>query len=216
VQLSHFIVVAIVIVVAETCFITKVNMAQALVGKNIIFVLGGPGSGKGTQCEKIVEKYGFCHLSTGDLLREEVKKKSERADKLNAIMKRGELVPQEVILELLRDAMIAKKDCKGFLIDGFPRDVPQGIKFEKTVGKCKCILYFECSNECMTERLLSRGKTSGRTDDNSETIKLRLKTFEEQTIPVVAQFKDCVKRINAERNVDVIFADVCTCLDTLA
>merc|ERR1712168_1114538 len=72
-------------------------MSEALKGANIIFVLGGPGSGKGTQCEKIVEKYGFCHLSTGDLLREEVNSGTERANELTAIMKRGELVPMDVI-----------------------------------------------------------------------------------------------------------------------
>jgi len=190
-------------------------MAEELAGKNIIFVLGGPGSGKGTQCDKIVAKYGFCHLSTGDLLREEVKKESERANMLNEIMKKGQLVSQEVILELLKDAMIARKDCKGFLIDGFPRDVPQGEKFENTVGKCKYILYFNCSNDCMTERLLGRAKTSGRADDNIDTIKLRLKTFEDQTLPVVEKFQDRVKEINAEREKDAIFADVCKCLDTL-
>merc|ERR1712212_127847 len=141
-------------------FLTHLTtMCDELAGKNIIFVLGGPGSGKGTQCEKIVEKYGFCHLSTGDLLREEVTQKSERADTLNALMKEGKLVPQEIILELLKDAMIARKDCNGFLIDGFPRDVPQGEKFEVTVGKCRVLLYFKCSNEEMTKRLMKRGES---------------------------------------------------------
>jgi len=190
-------------------------MAAELAGKNIIFVLGGPGSGKGTQCEKIVEKYGFCHLSTGDLLRDEVKQASERADMLNAIMKRGELVPQAVILELLRDAMIAKKDCSGFLIDGFPRDCKQAEEFESTVGACKVILYFECSNDCMTERLMRRGKTSGRADDNMDTIKLRLKTFEDQTKPVVEKYQTRVRQMSAEREKDLIFADVCSVLDCL-
>ena len=190
-------------------------MCDELKDKNIIFVLGGPGSGKGTQCEKIVEKYGFCHLSTGDLLREEVKQESERAAKLNAFMKEGKLVPQEVILELLRDAMIARKECKGFLIDGFPRDVPQGEKFETTVGKCKVLLYFQCSNEEMTKRLMKRGESSGRADDNMDTIKLRLKTFEDATVPVVDKYSDRAKIINAERDKEVIFGDVCQCLDSL-
>lgn len=190
-------------------------MTQEIAGKNIIFVLGGPGSGKGTQCDKIVAKYGFCHLSTGDLLREEVQSGTERAEKLKAIMAKGELVSQETILELLRDAMIKKNDVKGFLIDGFPRDIPQGQKFENTVGKCKYVLYFDCSNEVMVERLLGRAKTSGRVDDNEETIKKRLNTFENQTLPVLDEFKDRVKKVNAERGVDEIFADVCTVLDTL-
>ncbi|XP_057289382.1 uncharacterized protein LOC130612110 [Hydractinia symbiolongicarpus] len=191
------------------------KMAEELSEKNIIFVLGGPGSGKGTQCAKIVEKYGFCHLSTGDLLREEVSSGSERAERLKTIMEKGELVPEEIILELLRDAMIKRRDCKGFLIDGFPRDVPQGERFERTVGRCKFILYFECTNEVMVERLLGRAKTSGRVDDNEETIKKRLKTFEDQTLPVVEKFCERVQKVNAERAPDDIFTDVCTVLDTL-
>lgn len=100
----------------------------------IIFVVGGPGSGKGTQCEKIVQKYGYTHLSTGDLLRAEVSSGSERGKKLQAIMEKGELVPLDTVLDMLRDAMVAKADVsKGFLIDGYPREVKQGEEFEKKV-----------------------------------------------------------------------------------
>jgi len=190
-------------------------MAPIPEGQNIVFVLGGPGSGKGTQCEKIVEKYGFCHMSTGDLLREEVKKESDRAHQLKDIMAKGQLVSQDTILELLRDCIASNKDAKGFLIDGFPRDVPQGGKFEAEIAKCKFILYFECTNDCMTERLLGRALTSGRVDDNIETIKLRLKTFEDQTIPVVSKWADRVKKVDAMRGKDEIFADVCKAFDTL-
>jgi len=198
----------------ETTSVEEGSMAPVdLSDKNILFVLGGPGSGKGTQCAKIVEKYGFCHLSTGDLLREEVKSGSKRAEEMNAIMAKGELVPLETILELLREAMLKRADCKGFLIDGYPRDVPQGEKFEESVGKCKFILYFHCTNEVMTQRLLERAKKSGRVDDNEETIKLRLNTFENQTLPVLDRFADRVKKIDAMRGVDDIFADVCTILD---
>ncbi|XP_027543582.1 adenylate kinase isoenzyme 1 isoform X1 [Neopelma chrysocephalum] len=101
----------------------------------IIFVVGGPGSGKGTQCEKIVQKYGYTHLSTGDLLRAEVSSGSERGKKLQAIMEKGELVPLDTVLDMLRDAMVAKADVsKGFLIDGYPREVKQGEEFEKKIA----------------------------------------------------------------------------------
>ncbi|XP_026550263.1 adenylate kinase isoenzyme 1-like, partial [Notechis scutatus] len=94
----------------------------------------GPGSGKGTQCEKIVQKYGYTHLSTGDLLREEVSSGSDRGKKLSAIMEKGELVPLDTVLDMLRDAMLAKADqSKGYLIDGYPREVNQGVEFEKKV-----------------------------------------------------------------------------------
>ena len=97
-------------------------------------MVGGPGSGKGTQCEKIVDKYGYTHLSSGDLLRAEVKSGSERGKQLNEMMQRGELVPNEIVLDMIRDAMLANADkSNGFLIDGYPRQVDQGIEFENTV-----------------------------------------------------------------------------------
>ncbi|PIO75207.1 adenylate kinase isoenzyme 5 domain protein [Teladorsagia circumcincta] len=99
----------------------------------IFFIVGGPGSGKGTQCEKIVAKYGLSHLSSGDLLRDEVKSGSPRGAKLDKIMKAGELVPLEVVLDLVKEAMLKEiaKCSKGFLIDGYPRDVKQGEQFER-------------------------------------------------------------------------------------
>ena len=101
----------------------------------VIFVVGGPGSGKGTQCEKIVNKYGYTHLSSGDLLREEVKSGSERGKHLNELMQKGILVSNQLVLDMLKDAMLAKmKTSKGFLIDGYPRQVDQGIEFEKQVN----------------------------------------------------------------------------------
>ncbi|XP_078686294.1 uncharacterized protein LOC144918994 isoform X2 [Branchiostoma floridae x Branchiostoma belcheri] len=184
--------------------------------KKVIFVVGGPGCGKGTQCERIVAKYGYTHLSSGDLLRDEVKSGSERGKKLTEIMEQGKLVPMETVLELLRDAMIAKADTSnGFLIDGYPREVIQGTEFESNIKECDCVLYFECSAETMTERLLGRAKTSGRVDDNEETIKKRLDTFYSATEPVVSHYeeKGKLRKINAEREVEAIFADVCAALD---
>merc|ERR1711920_175298 len=143
-------------------------------GLPVIWVLGGPGCGKGTQCDRIVAKYGYTHLSSGDLLREEVQGGSERGKTLNAMMEKGDLVPLFVVLDLLAEAMISKlSGSKGFLIDGYPREVAQGQEFEKEILPCSQILYFDVSDETMTARLLNRGKTSGRADDNVETIKLR-------------------------------------------
>ena len=100
-----------------------------------ILLSGGPGSGKGTQCDKIVEKFGYTHLSTGDLLRDEVQKETERAKTMNEIMKEGKLVPQEIIIELLRDAMLENTSSAGFLVDGFPRDLGQAKQFEEQVSE---------------------------------------------------------------------------------
>jgi len=176
--------------------------------KPIIFILGGPGSGKGTQCEKIVAEYGFCHMSTGDLLRDEVASNSPRAEKLKQTMAEGKLVSQDTVLELIRDCMEKNHRAKGYLIDGFPRDVPQGRKFENELSRCVAIMYFEATNDEMTKRLMGRAKTSGRVDDNAETIKKRLHTFESQTMPVVKEWGNRVRTVNAMRGTDEIFADV--------
>lgn len=100
----------------------------------VLFIVGGPGSGKGTQCEKIAREFGYTHLSSGDLLRDEVKSGSARGKQLNDMMEKGILVPNEVVLDMIRDAMLKHiNTAKGFLVDGYPRQVDQGIAFEKEV-----------------------------------------------------------------------------------
>ncbi|XP_072096301.1 adenylate kinase isoenzyme 1-like isoform X2 [Mobula birostris] len=200
---------------------TKVQSIAAkdkLKGCKIIFVVGGPGSGKGTQCEKVVQKYGYTHLSTGDLLRAEVSSGSDRGKTLQAIMEKGELVPLETVLEMLKDAMIAKAGVsKGFLIDGYPREVKQGEEFEKKIGPPTLLLYIDAGKETMIKRLLERGKTSGRSDDNEETITKRLETYYKATEPVINyyQSRNIIRKINAEGTVDEVFAQVATALDAL-
>ncbi|XP_015222435.1 adenylate kinase isoenzyme 5 isoform X2 [Lepisosteus oculatus] len=195
-----------------------ITMADKLKDSKIIFVVGGPGSGKGTQCEKIVAKYGYTHLSTGDLLRAEVGSGSERGKKLSAIMEKGELVPLDTVLDMLKDAMIAKADVsKGFLIDGYPREVKQGEEFEKKIGPPTLLLYVDAGADTMVKRLLKRGETSGRVDDNEETIKKRLDTYYKATEPVIAFYegRGIVRKIHAEGTVDDVFKQVCTALDAL-
>ncbi|KAK2704940.1 adenylate kinase isoenzyme 1-like [Artemia franciscana] len=192
-------------------------MAEADICKRpIIFIVGGPGCGKGTQCDRIVSKYGFTHLSTGDLLREEVASGSDRGQNLTAIMERGELVPLETVMQLLKEAILSKvESSKGFLIDGYPREVAQGILFEKEIAPCSAIIYFEASDETMTKRLLGRSLSSGRVDDNEVTIKKRLDTFHTHSKPVIDYYGAKVKTINAERDRELVFADVAAFLDTM-
>merc|ERR1712228_992729 len=191
------------------------SQAAELQGKKIVFIVGGPGSGKGTQCDRIVQKYGYCHLSSGDLLRAEVASGSERGNKLQEIMKKGELVPLEVVLAMIKDAMLAAKDSKGFLIDGYPREVAQGIQFEESIAPCTFVLFVDVAQEVMVERLLSRGKTSGRADDNEETIKKRLKTFVDSTEPVITHYsaQNKVRRVDSSKTPDEVFAEVCSAFD---
>lgn len=182
----------------------------------VIFVIGGPGSGKGTQCDRIVKKYGFTHLSTGDLLRAEVASGSERGARLTDIMTKGQLVPMEEVLQLLKDAIINNlSTSKGFLIDGYPREVGQAICFEKEICKCTVILFFDVPDDIMKERLLERGKTSGRADDNEATITKRLDTFHQHTQPILDHFGATVKNITAIGTPEEIFSKVCEVIDAL-
>ncbi|KAJ3284513.1 hypothetical protein HDU79_008082, partial [Rhizoclosmatium sp. JEL0117] len=187
-------------------------------GSNIVFVLGGPGSGKGTQCDKLVENLKYAHLSTGDLLRDEVKRGTELGTQLEEIMREGKMVPLEITLRLLVEAMqTAKETAPGYLIDGFPRTMEQAIEFENTIGHCKFVLFFDAPNEVLTQRLLKRGETSGRADDNLESIKKRLDTFANASMPVVNYFElsGRVKRVLADGALDDIFATTLKCFEEL-
>jgi len=168
---------------------------------DVVFVLGGPGAGKGTQCARIVKDYGFAHLSAGDLLRaEQVREGSQYGELIKTYIREGKIVPMEITVRLLENAMaaiIAENrtdngwgDGKGrFLIDGFPREMDQGLKFENEVCISRFVLFLTCTEEVMLERLLERGKTSGRDDDNAESIKKRFRTYEEITRPVIEHYR---------------------------
>jgi len=164
-------------------------------GLPIVWVLGGPGSGKGTQCEKIVGEYGFTHLSSGALLRAEVASGSARGKELAPIIANGQLVPLATVLGLVKEAMLKSlPTSKGFLIDGYPRDVAQGEEFETTISPCKQIIYFELSDKTMTSRLLRRG----RADDNAETISKRLISFHKKSKPVIAAYESKCSKVETE------------------
>jgi len=159
----------------------------------VIFVLGGPGAGKGTQCAKLVADYGFKHLSAGDLLREEQDRPgSQFGEMIKHYIREGIIVPLEVTIQLLENALTATIEKEGkrmFLIDGFPRKMDQALAFEATVCPSRFTLFFDCPEDVMQERLLNRGKTSGRSDDNAESIKKRFKTFIETSMPVVDYYE---------------------------
>ena len=180
----------------------------------VIFVLGGPGAGKGTQCANLVEKHGFTHLSAGDLLRAEQERPgSQFGDLIRDYIKNGLIVPQEVTIQLLEnamtDALTRAGSSKGkFLIDGFPRKMDQAQKFEETVCPARMVLFFDCPEEVMQRRLLERGKTSGRSDDNAESIRKRFKVFVDTSMPVVDYFdgQSKVVKVDATPEPDAVFA----------
>eukprot|EP00729_Bicosta_minor_P018078 gene18078-9087_t len=195
---------------------TQAAPAVDLSEYKVVHILGGPGAGKGTQGEKIVAKYGCHHFSAGDLLRAEVASGSEQGNEIDALMKEGELVPQSVTISLLRKAIETSENPElGFLLDGFPRAIDQAETFEAEVTKGKLMLWLDCSEDTMTERLLKRGETSGRADDNAEAIKKRFHTYHEKTGPVLDFFKadDRARVVDSNRDPEAVFADVVAALD---
>ena len=177
--------------------------------KKFVFVMGGPGCGKGTQCGKIVEEFGYTHLSTGDLFRAELKTESEVAKKCKAIISEGKLVSMELTVEVLLNGLNASESKTGvFLIDGFPRALDQADYFEKNVADVAVVLAYDVPAEIMTERILKRGETSGRADDNAETCKKRVDTYIEESMPVIEHFKTKGKAsvIDATGSVDEVYA----------
>lgn len=174
----------------------------------VVFVLGGPGSGKGTQCANIVKHFGFTHLSAGDLLRAEITSGSENGTMIQNMIKEGKIVPSEVTVKLLLRAMQESGNDK-FLIDGFPRNEENRVAFE-TITKIEpeFVLFFDCSDEEMKRRLLNGNQ--GRADDNIETIRKRFKVFVESTLPVIDYYnsKGKVRKIDATKPIDEVFEDV--------
>nr|XP_034185528.1 adenylate kinase isoenzyme 1 isoform X1 [Osmia lignaria] len=195
------------------------NRLKNLEKMKTVWIIGGPGCGKGTQCERIIAKYGFYHISSGDLLREEVASGSPRGASLQELMSKGLFVPTDIVLDLIRERM-QKAKCEGatktgFLIDGYPRELDQGILFEKNVCPVDLIIFFDVANETLMKRLLGRAAVSKRADDNEETIKKRIEIFNIKNGEIVEHYKDKVVRINAEGSVDAIFLEASKALDGL-
>lgn len=190
---------------------TTAPPAETTVKKSppIYFVLGGPGSGKGTQCAQLVQRYGFAHFSAGDLLRAEVASSSEQGKMIGDMIKNGAIVPGHITIGLLK-AAIESTSAPGVLIDGFPRQLDQAGAFEKDVSDFEFVLFFNCPEEEMEKRLLERGKTSGRSDDNIESIRKRFKTFLETSMPVISYYeaKGKVHRIDAIKSIEEVTANV--------
>jgi len=173
-------------------------------GKTIVWVMGGPGSGRGTQCEKVCLKHGdFVHISSGDLMKAEVMSGSARGAKLYQLMSSGEAVPNEIVTDILAEAMIRKAGgSKGFLIDGYPGDEAQATVFVEFIAKPSIVICLEVSDQVMLQRLKSRGNF----DDQPDAIAKRVAKWNDKTKPIAAAYNAFV--INAERTANEIFADI--------
>ena len=181
-----------------------------------LILFGPPGSGKGTQSERLIEKYGWIHLSTGNLLREEITNKTQLGMEAKSYMDKGQLVPDSVVIGMIRSALDTNPQAKGFLFDGFPRTVAQSEALDALLvekgSSITLVLALEVTREELVQRLLNRGKTSGRSDDTDENIiRARLIEYENKTTPVAdyyAQF-DKVAKVKGEGSIDNIFEALC-------
>lgn len=181
-----------------------------------LILFGPPGSGKGTQSEKLILKYQLKHLSTGDLLRFEIQNQTPLGMEAKFFMDKGQLVPDEVVIGMISSAVDANPNCKGFLFDGFPRTSAQADALDKLLDIkntfISVMLALEVSEEELVMRLLKRGETSGRSDDNNDSvIRARIVEYNKKTIAVAEHYKKAGKvvMVKGEGTVDEIFDSLC-------
>jgi adenylate kinase len=177
-----------------------------------LILFGPPGSGKGTQSEKIVEKFGLIHLSTGNLLRQEIEEKTALGLEAKNFMDKGQLVPDEVVIGMIDSSLEKHPEAKGLLFDGFPRTVAQAEALDKLLSYKKTgiskVLALEVDEDELAKRLLKRGETSGRRDDqNEEVIRKRFSVYRKDTEPVAEYYKKSGKfeRVKGVGTIDDIF-----------
>lgn len=159
----------------------------------ICIFIGPPGAGKGTQAKRVMERYGILQISTGDILREAVKKQTTLGLEAKSYMDRGDLVPDEVVIGIIEER-IQEEDCaNGFLLDGFPRTIKQAEALDRLLQKMgksiDAVVNIEVPEEELTKRLLSRAEAEGRSDDNPESIRNRLAVFREKTQPLIEYYR---------------------------
>ncbi len=185
-----------------------------------LILFGPPGSGKGTQAEKLEKKYGLIHLSTGNLLREEINSKTPLGIEAKKFIDHGQLVPDEVVIGMVDSFFDKHKDANGFLFDGFPRTVAQAQALDKLMALKKTdialVLALDVTEEELVKRLLNRGKTSGRSDDlNEDVIRKRFTVYSNETSPVAEYYKKAkkFKAIHGEGSVEEINAALRQAID---
>jgi adenylate kinase len=186
-----------------------------------LVLFGPPGAGKGTQSQKLIEKYGLIHLSTGDLLRSEIHQGTDLGVEAKHLMDAGILVPDAVVIGMISHKLDSNKEAKGFIFDGFPRTVAQAEALDSLLqtkdAPISGMIALEVTDEELEKRLLLRGKASGRPDDaNPEVIRNRIKEYNDKTAPVARFYKDQhkFKSINGIGSVGEIFAAICEIIDT--
>ena len=186
-----------------------------------IVLFGPPGSGKGTQSELIIARYGLTHISTGDMLRTELAAETELGLRAKSIMEKGELVSDEIIIGMIRNRIRGEQAAKGFIFDGFPRTVVQAEELDgllKELGmQINVMLGLEVERRELIDRLLKRSLEQGRSDDNLETIENRIKVYGEQTRPVMGYYREQGKyrEVKGVGSIDEIFERLTAILEPM-
>lgn len=190
--------------------------------KNIV-IFGAPGSGKGTQSELLIKSYGFLHISTGDVLRAQIAEGTELGKIADAYISQGKLVPDELIIDMLADVLAGHADevARGVIFDGFPRTIHQAEALDELLAKrdsaVDIVVGLEVEEDELIARLINRGKTSGRSDDNMETIKKRLDVYNNQTNPLREHYQTQGKyvAVHGMGSVEEIFGRIKTAIDAI-
>jgi adenylate kinase len=187
-----------------------------------ILVLGPQGAGKGTQAKRISEEYGIPHIATGDILRAAIAAETELGRKVKPIYDRGELVPDDLMIELIRDRLAQDDTENGFVLDGFPRTLAQAEALDpmlREIGKELAVVFvLQLPDEVCIERLTKRAQLEGRVDDTPEAIAKRLEIYHRETEPLIEWYRirSNVVIIHADRNVDEVFAEIQQALEQAA
>jgi len=185
-----------------------------------LVIFGPPGAGKGTQSEKILDKYGLTHLSTGDVFRSNIKGETELGVLAKSYIDRGDLVPDEVTIAMVEDFLTNHSDARGFVFDGFPRTITQGEVLDDILSNkntaINIVLALEVVEDELVRRLLERGKISGRSDDQSEDkIRNRFNEYQQKTEPLLQYYEKQGKlvRVNGMGSIDEIFNNLSQAID---
>lgn len=187
-----------------------------------LIIFGPPGAGKGTQSEKLISKYGLVHISTGDLLRAERNAGTELGNQANNYISKGELVPDAVVIGMVRNYMISKEGANGFIFDGFPRTIPQAEALDTMLEEfhtgISVVLGLEVEEDELVKRLMLRGQTSGRVDDQDEnTIRNRFQEYQNKTLPLQGYYNNQSKYhgVMGIGEIDSIFGQLCGKIDSV-
>lgn len=179
-----------------------------------LVIFGAPGSGKGTQSEKLIKEYDLYHISTGELLRDHIKQGTELGRVADRYISKGQLIPDDLMIDILASELDSHPGVKGVIFDGFPRTIPQAKALKRMLAdrgtKVHAVVGLEVDDEELIDRLVRRGKESGRSDDNPETIQNRLKVYHAQTSPLRDFYmaEGTYKSIHGSGSIDAIFANI--------